>query len=97
MHMGCDDLSTLMVMKKCTVRQAISTNSHEVRVLAAGATVQVLERGVFEGHQRVRIGENEWASQVTAKGSVLMALSSHAADDFVKTGNPLMAEENEGE
>ena len=70
-----NEASLTCVVAKCTVRDALSTKSNVVRELQIGDTVQVLERDMFEGHQRVRIGKNEWASQVTAKGSELLVLS----------------------
>ena len=70
-----DNEASLTCVAKCTVRVTKWLESNVVRELQIGDTVQVLERDMFEGHQRVRIGKNEWASQVTAKGSELLVLS----------------------
>ena len=64
--------STLKCVAACTVRGAVSTESNEVRKLQIGDMVQVLDRDTFEGHQRVRIADDAWASQVTAKGLELL-------------------------
>jgi hypothetical protein len=56
------------------VRSDISTDSREVRKIQAGQTVHVFEQGEFGGHQRVRIGDNEWVSAINAKVRVLLEI-----------------------
>ena len=54
-----------------TVRTALSTDAAKVRSIDPGDTIVVMETGVYNGHQRGRIGDSEWVSLVTAKGKVL--------------------------
>jgi hypothetical protein len=58
--------------KPITVRRTMSTSSPKVRQLKPGTTVTVYERGESEGSERVRIGDDEWTTAVTAKGKVLL-------------------------
>ena len=62
----------LEVRHECTVRRGISINSRQVRTIQPGETVKALEKSKSEGHLRVRIGENEWASMITAQDKVLL-------------------------
>ena len=61
-----------------TVRTALSTDAAKVRSIDPGDTIVVMETGVYNGHQRGRIGESEWVSLVTVKGKVLATLMSGA-------------------
>ena len=59
------------LVKKATVRKGASVQSGEVRQIDPDTVVLVLEEAENDGHQRARIGVNEWLSLVTGKGKVL--------------------------
>jgi hypothetical protein len=62
----------MQLIAKATIRKERSIKSAEVRIIEEGCVVPVLERAMHDGHERVRIGSNEWASIKTAEGHVIM-------------------------
>jgi hypothetical protein len=64
-------LFRLQVVNKTVVRSESSVKSKVVTELEPGATIVVLEETQRDGHHRARIGNKEWVSLRTAKGSIL--------------------------
>ena len=71
-----------VVVADVTVRAGMSTDSAVVRQIKPGGAVQVVELGAHGGHQRARIGANEWVSIVTGRGKVLMVPFQPGAQVF---------------
>lgn len=61
----------LEIIKEALVRTDVSIESTQVGILHPGDVVNALEYSRDSGHERVRIGENQWISMVTAKGNRL--------------------------
>jgi hypothetical protein len=64
-------IKQMVVMDTATVRQGTNLDSVKVGEIQAGVTIAVFEECSRVGHQRCRIGPDEWISAVTSKGHVL--------------------------
>eukprot|EP01047_Picozoa_sp_COSAG01_P060449 COSAG01_NODE_7409_length_3218_cov_8.315948_6_plen_59_part_00 len=53
------------------MRQGPNLDSVKVGEIQAGVTIAVFEECSMDGHQRCRIGPDEWMSAVTARGHVI--------------------------
>ena len=70
--------------KPLVVRESAALSSNKVAELHRGDGVRVLEEREIDGGVRVRIGENQWATRVNAKGHVLMGLEGSLTGDESK-------------
>ena len=57
------------IVAKATVRMGMATGSTAVRELQPRTEIVVLEQGLADGHQRGRIGDNQWISLRTVRSS----------------------------
>jgi|EP01046_Picozoa_sp_COSAG06_P019097 hypothetical protein len=60
------------VLKRAVVRNGPTPSAMPLGELRPGDLVEVLEKRNVDGHRRVRIGRDMWASRVTHRGSVLI-------------------------
>ena len=57
------------IVAKTTVRMGMAMGSTAVRELQPRTEIVVLEQGLADGHQRGRIGDNQWISLRTVRWS----------------------------
>jgi uncharacterized protein YgiM (DUF1202 family) len=86
-------IKQMIVMDTATVRQGPNLDSVKVGEIQAGVTIAVFEECSIDGHQRCRIGPDEWISAVTARGHVI----ARNAASVPMTRNPLVSEQNHAE
>ena len=66
---GTADDTEYTIVAKTTVRMGMAMGSTAVRDLQPRAEIVVLEQGLADGHQRGRIGDNQWISLRTVRSS----------------------------
>jgi hypothetical protein len=64
-------IKQMIVMDFATVRQGANLDSVKVGEIQPRLTIAVFEECGMDGHQRCRIGPDEWISAVTARGHVI--------------------------
>ena len=57
------------IVAKTTVRMGMAMGSTAVRELQPRTEIVVMEQGLADGHQRGRIGDNQWISLRTVRSS----------------------------